>query len=242
MKTHKRRIGLLCLALCLVQTVAAEEDFVAMREEMVDLIERQVLSIAAQVGRTELQPAVLEAVRRVPRHAFVPETLRDRAYGNHPLPIGLGQTISQPLMVALMTDLLAIDESSRVLEIGTGSGYQAAVLAEIVDEVYTIEVVEPLAQSALVRLRDLGYSNIYVRVGDGTLGWPERQPFDAIIVTAAGIEIPPALLDQLKPGGRMVMPIGAQDEVQQLQLIELSLDNKLSTKNVLPVRFVPITH
>ena len=206
MKTHKRRIGLLCLALCLVQTVAAEEDFVAMREEMVDLIERQVLSIAAQVGRTELQPAVLEAVRRVPRHAFVPETLRDRAYGNHPLPIGLGQTISQPLMVALMTDLLAIDESSRVLEIGTGSGYQAAVLAEIVDEVYTIEVVEPLAQSALVRLRDLGYSNIYVRVGDGTLGWPERQPFDAIIVTAAGIEIPPALLDQLKPGGRMVMP------------------------------------
>jgi protein-L-isoaspartate(D-aspartate) O-methyltransferase len=183
---------------------------------------------------------VLEAMRKVPRHRFVPEREQRYAYADTPLPIGEDQTISQPYVVALMTQLVRPDPSARALEIGTGSGYQAAVLAELVAHVYTIELEPSLAASAQRILTELGYDNITARAGDGYAGWPEHAPFDIIIVTAAPDHVPQALLDQLKPGGRMIVPIGASGATQQLQLIEKDPSGKLHTKNISPVRFVPL--
>jgi protein-L-isoaspartate(D-aspartate) O-methyltransferase len=185
-------------------------------------------------------PAVLAAMREVPRHLFVRPSDRTEAYDDHPLPIGHGQTISQPYIVALMTELARPRPDHVALEVGTGSGYQAAVLSRIVRRVYTIELLEPLARTAERRLADLGYRNVTVRAGDGYNGWPEAAPFDIILVTASAPDIPPPLVKQLKAGGRMVVPVGAPDDVQELRVVEKSADGSLHIRSVIPVRFVPL--
>ena len=196
--------------------------------------------VRAQIASRDVtDPAVLRAMRAVPRHQFVPDRLADWAYTDRPLPIGQGQTISQPYIVAFMTELVQPDSTDRVLEVGTGSGYQAAVLAEIVDSVYTIEIVPELAHTARDRLVRLGYDNVVVRHGDGYAGWPARAPFDAIVVTAAPKQIPPSLLEQLAPGGRMVIPVGPVRELQHLTLVTKTTNGAVRTRRVLPVRFVP---
>jgi protein-L-isoaspartate(D-aspartate) O-methyltransferase len=176
----------------------------------------------------------------VERHRLVPPGEAARAYRNHPLPIGAGQTISQPYIVALSTDLLQPRPGDVVLEVGTGSGYQAAVLAEIVGRVYSIEIVESLGRTAAKRLEELGYDNVEVRIGDGYAGWPEKAPFDGIVVTAAAPRVPQALIDQLKPGGRMVIPVGGASDIQHLKLLTKRADGAVEEKKVLPVRFVPL--
>jgi len=191
-------------------------------------------------GRDIKNPKVLEAMEAVPRHRFVPENERERAYGDHPLPIGHGQTISQPFIVAFMTEVLDPQPGDRVLEIGTGSGYQAAVLSPLVAEVFTIEIVEPLGKRATAVLDELGYDNVTVRIGDGYQGWPEEAPFDAIIVTCAPDAIPDPLVDQLREGGRMIIPVGRQHATQHLILLE-KRDGKVEQKSVMSVRFVPMT-
>ena len=185
-------------------------------------------------------PRVLAAMGRVPRHLFVPAALRFRAYADHPLPIGNGQTISQPYIVALMTQLAEVEADDVVLEIGTGSGYQAAVLSEIVREVATIEIVPELADTARTRLAELGYKDVTVRTGDGYLGWKEKAPFDAILVTAAAPEVPPPLVEQLAPGAILVIPVGPQSQVQSLLRIEKAADGTTVTREILPVVFVPL--
>jgi protein-L-isoaspartate(D-aspartate) O-methyltransferase len=202
--------------------------------------EREAM-VRDQIAARSIRDArVLEAMRKVPRHLFVPEDLRDRAYTDGPLPIGRGQTISQPYIVALMTELVRPKPTDRALEIGTGSGYQAAVLAQVVQHVYTIELEESLARRAEALLRQQKHDNITVRAGDGYGGWPEHAPFDVIMVTAAPDHVPQPLIDQLKPGGRMVVPVGATFSVQQLQLIEKDADGKVKTSNVSGVMFVPL--
>lgn len=198
------------------------------------MVDRQVLSRGISDQR------VLDALRKVPRHLFVPEEFRRLAYEDHPLPIGLGQTISQPYIVALMTELARVRKDHVVLEVGTGSGYQAAVLSLLAKRVYTIEYLAPLGDAARKRLAELGYDNVEVRVGDGYLGWPERQPFDGILVTAASEEVPQALIEQLKPGGRLVIPVGPQAETQMLQVLEKDSKGKVSRRDTIPVRFVPL--
>ena len=190
-------------------------------------------------GRGVTNVRVLEAMAAVPRHEFIPSELRSAAYGDHPLPIGFNQTISQPFIVAYMTEQLALQPSDRVLEIGTGSGYQAAVLSLLVTEVWTVEIIEPLARRAAADLRRLGYTNVTVRAGDGYRGWPEAAPFDAIIVTCAPEKIPHPLIDQLKDGGRMMIPVGPLRD-QSLYLLE-KRGKEVRQKAVLPVRFVPMT-
>ncbi len=185
--------------------------------------------------------AVIHSMLSVPREEFVPERYRKQAYRNTPLPIGYGQTISQPYIVALMTELLKVDENDTVLEIGTGSGYQAAVLAEIVQSVYTVEIIPPLGESAKARLERLGYDNVHVRIGDGYFGWKEAAPFDAVIVTAAADHIPPPLLAQLKKGGRMCIPVGQPYFPQVLKLVKKDADGNITVRDVLPVAFVPFT-
>lgn len=199
-----------------------------------DMVREQIAS------RDVRDPKVLAALGKVPRHLFVQAGERHFAYRDTPLPIGHGQTISQPYIVALMTELVRPDASDRVLEVGTGSGYQAAVLAEIVKHVYTIELEADLARSAERLLSSLEYKNVTVRAGDGYAGWPEEAPFDIIVVTAAPDHIPQPLLDQLKPGGRMIIPVGLKFATQQLRLIEKDAEGKLQTKNITPVRFVPL--
>lgn len=194
-----------------------------------------------ETGRPRFGEAVMAAVGKVPRHRFVPAALQSSAYDNRPLAIGEGQTVSQPYIVALMTDLLDPKPGDAVLEIGTGSGYQAAVLAELVAKVYTIEIIAPLGKRAAEVLAELGYRNVSVRIGDGYKGWPEAAPFDSIIVTAAAAEAPEPLLHQLKPGGRMVIPIGTSAGAQELELIEKLPDGGVSVRRALPVRFVPFT-
>ena len=191
-------------------------------------------------GRDIRDGRVLEAMRKVPRHEFVPAEMRAHAYRDRPLPIGQGQTISQPYIVAFMTEQLQPRRTDRVLEIGTGSGYQAAVLAELVAEVYSIEIVEALARRASRDLRRLGYTNVFTRSGDGYLGWPEKAPFDAVIVTCAPERIPQPLVDQLKEGGRMIIPVGPDGGVQELYLLE-KREGEVRKRAVLPVRFVPMT-
>ena len=185
--------------------------------------------------------AVLGAMRAVPRHEFVPEQYRDAAYADHPLPIGHEQTISQPYIVALMTELLQLKPGAKVLEVGTGSGYQAAILAEVGAEVYTIEIVEPLAKSAAERLKRLGYTKVQVKFGDGYVGWKEHASFDGIIVTAAAEPVPPPLIEQLKPGGRLVIPVGQPFAPQMLVVIEKDATGKITMRDITPVVFVPLT-
>lgn len=223
------------------QPAPAEPDYAARRADLVREVERNVRATRSYTDRRELDEQVMAALAAVPRHEFVPIELRDDAYQNRPLPIGQGQTISQPYIVALMTDLAGVDESSVVLEVGTGSGYQAAVLAEIVEHVYTIEIVEPLGRRAAETLERLGYDNVTVRIGDGYLGWPEAAPFDAIIVTAAPEQIPEPLIEQLAAGGRLVVPVGAQGQAQTLQWLEKDPAGGLRVVDVLPVVFVPLT-
>jgi protein-L-isoaspartate(D-aspartate) O-methyltransferase len=233
--------ALFLIAVTHSQPSLAQSDRTAARARMVGEIAALARETAGETGRPKFGDAVMAAMGKVPRHRFVPLFQEGSAYDNRPLPIGEGQTISQPYIVALMTDLLDPKPSHTVLEVGTGSGYQAAVLAELVAKVYTIEIVEPLGKRAAKLLADLGYRNVEVRVGDGYGGWPEVAPFDAIIVTAAPTAIPQPLIDQLKPGGKMVIPIGASSDVQQLMLVQKQLDGSATTTRTLPVRFVPLT-
>jgi protein-L-isoaspartate(D-aspartate) O-methyltransferase len=220
---------------------AAQDRQSAERVRMVAEIAAMARATGGTTGRPSLSEAVMMAMGRVPRHRFVPRSQEIFAYANRPLPIGEGQTISQPFLVALMTDLLDPKPGDTVLEVGTGSGYQAAVLAELVAKVYTIEIVEPLGRRAMQVLELLGYRNVEVRIGDGYNGWPEAAPFDSIVVTAAPAEIPRPLIHQLKPGGRMVIPAGGSYERQDLLLVEKRPDGTSAVKRTLPVRFVPLT-
>ena len=220
---------------------AGQPSFQAERQAMVLEITEQAQEAAAETGRPAIGAAVLAAMRRVPRHLFVPKGEERYAYRNRPLPIGYGQTISQPFVVALMTDLLEVKSGDRVLEIGTGSGYQAAVLAELGVKVYSIEIVEPLAARAAKILEKLFPREVRVRHGDGYYGWEEHAPFDAIVVTAAAGHVPPPLIRQLKRGGRMVIPLGSGFMVQQLVLVEKAPDGRISSREIAPVRFVPLT-
>ena len=232
------------MAACLAaQALAAGAagDYGSARRGMLEEIRRSVVQTRAATGREALSPRVMQALATVPRHEFVPPELRRRAYENRPLPIGHGQTISQPYIVALMSDLLLVEAGDVVLEIGTGSGYQAAVLAAMGARVYSVEIVAPLAESAKRRLARLGYGGVEVRLGDGYHGWREHAPYDAIIVTAAPVQVPPPLVAQLAPGGRMAIPVGPRFGVQRLLLIEKAGDGRVSTRQVLPVRFVPLT-
>ena len=205
-------------------------------------IKERARMVSTQIqARGVRDPNVLAALRMVPRHALIRAGEQRHAYGDHPLPIGQGQTISQPYIVAFMTEALQLKPDSRVLEIGTGSGYQAAVCAEIAREVYTIEIVEELAKSAKERLKELGYPNVFVKAGDGYFGWEENAPFDAIIGTAAAGRIPPPLLEQLRPGGRMILPHESLGGFQYLVLITKDDKGNISSKRVMPVRFVPMT-
>lgn len=217
------------------------DSFAAERAEMVRAMETYARQMDGVPGYEGLSPSVVDAMRTVPRHEFVPERVRRLAYRDRPLPIGSGQTISQPFMVALMTSLLNPEPGDVILEVGTGSGYQAAVLARLVRRVHTIEIVPALAQQAESTLTRLGYDNVSVRGGDGYRGWPEAGPFDGIMVTAAADHVPPLLLGQLKPGARLVMPVGDAGAVQSLTLIEVDERGEVQVGKLLPVRFVPLT-
>jgi protein-L-isoaspartate(D-aspartate) O-methyltransferase len=219
----------------------AELDYAARRQAMIDEIRGEARWTSDELGKKELDAATLAAMNRVARQEFVSQELKSLAYANRPLPIGYGQTISQPFIVAVMTDLLRLKPGDSVLEIGTGSGYQAAILAEMTKRVYSIEIIPELAKEATDRLKRLGYANVETKVGDGYYGWKERAPFDAIIVTAAPTQIPPPLVEQLKPGGRLVIPVGGRFMMQYLVLVEKAPDGKLTTRELLPVQFVPLT-
>ncbi len=233
-----------CLALLLpllpmMPALADDSDFAAQRRALVAELE----TYGAFIGNTRkpFSADVLEAIDSVPRHELVPGREVRNAYQNRPLPIGYGQTISQPYIVALMTDLLEPEASDVVLEVGTGSGYQAAVLAELVNTVYSIEIIEPLAERAAADLERLDYANVVTRLGDGYYGWPEHGPFDGIVVTAAATHVPPPLVQQLKPGARMVIPVGSAFLTQQLLLVEKTGDGQVVTRQIGAVRFVPLT-
>lgn len=210
------------------------------RRMMIDEI-RDMSRETGDYAATPISERVLAVMAGVPRHRFVPEGETCSAYYNHPLSIGYGQTISQPYIVALMTDLLRLGEHDTVLEVGTGSGYQAAILSELAGKVYSIEIVAPLAERAAKLLHELGYANVEVKTGDGHAGWPEHAPYDAIIVTAAPDQVPQALIAQLKPGGRMVIPVGEGWFAQELILVTKDRDGLSHRKDILPVRFVPLT-
>ena len=239
------RRGLLALVLASlfpppVHAVPAES-YQKAHQRMLREIEADTLLTARETGRTALDSRVMAAMAKVPRHEFVAPELHRHAYDNRPLPIGYGQTISQPYIVALMTDLLGLAGDAKVLEIGTGSGYQAAVLAEMGARVFTIEIIPELGSEVAKRFAELGYSEIASRVGDGYYGWEEEAPFDAVIVTAASPTIPPPLVAQLKPGGVLVIPVGGPFSVQQLTLVEKDGSGVVRTRHVLPVAFVPLT-
>jgi protein-L-isoaspartate(D-aspartate) O-methyltransferase len=240
------------LLICTAQITAQADDISAQPEPMAHeyAAEHAALlrEIAANVKRTRdflgkdaLDPTVMRAMASVPRHEFVPGPLRALAYADRPLPIGYEQTISQPYIVAIMTDLLSLPDGCTVLDVGTGSGYQAAILAEICDQVYTIEIVEPLGREAGARLERLGYGNVRIRIGDGFFGWPEASPFDAIVVAANASKLPPPLIEQLRPGGRMIIPVGSHLTGQDLILVEKDNAGQISTRSILPVIFVPLT-
>jgi protein-L-isoaspartate(D-aspartate) O-methyltransferase len=233
--------GILSLIAQTASASTSESDYAAARARLVEVIESDVRETSVYLDKEALDPRVMEAIATVPRHQFVPDDQRAHAYENRPLSIGHGQTISQPYIVAIMTDLLKLKPGDRVLEIGTGSGYQAAVLAPLTEAVFTIEIIEPLAREAQARFRRLGYANIRSRIGDGYYGWEEQGPFDAIIVTAAADHVPPPLIKQLKPGARMVIPVGGRFLTQQLVLVSKDDDQHVTTRQILPVRFVPLT-
>jgi len=234
-------LWLVCLVVANPEAAGADAERLADRQAMVQAIEEMVVDTQVEIGKERLDPRVMTVMGRVPRHRFVPESVEASAYRNRPLPIGHGQTISQPYIVALMTDLLEVGPDDVVLEIGTGSGYQAAVMAELVSRVYTIEIIEPLGEEARARLQELGYGNVQARIGDGYYGWEEYAPFDAIVVTAAASHVPPPLVRQLKPGGRMVIPVGGRFFTQYLMLVLKDSEGKVTTRQMLPVRFVPLT-
>lgn len=223
-----------------VPALADQIDYLTRRAALVEEV-RYMIGQDKLPGIASFDDRVLQAMNEVRRHEFVPENLRGEAYRNHPLPIGHGQTISQPYIVALMTGLIEPKPEDVVLEIGTGSGYQAAMLAKLVNKVYSIEIIEPLAEQVERRLQALGYRNIETRLGDGYYGWSRHAPFDAIVVTAAASHVPPPLIQQLKPGGRMVIPVGGRFTVQYLLLIEKSLEGEIKTRQIAAVRFVPLT-
>jgi protein-L-isoaspartate(D-aspartate) O-methyltransferase len=221
--------------------MAATDPYSAARQQMIRLIEQDVRETRLYLEKSQLDDRVLKSLGRVPRHLFVPADSRSRAYENRPLPIGHGQTISQPYIVAIMTDLLTPKPDHVALEIGTGSGYQAAVLSPLVKQVYTMEIVEPLGKQAKERLQRLGYDNIQVSISDGYYGWQAHAPFDIIIVTAAASHIPPPLIEQLKPGGKMIIPVGSRFMTQQLLLVNKDAEKEVTVRQILPVRFVPLT-
>jgi protein-L-isoaspartate(D-aspartate) O-methyltransferase len=221
--------------------VTAGDEYSQPRGALVDIIKAEVKLTRDYLNRETLDQQVFAALRKVPRHEFVREAERPDAYDNRPLPIGYGQTISQPYIVAIMTDLLQLKKTGRVLEVGTGSGYQAAILAELAGSVYSIEIVEPLGKQAATNLKRAGYDAVNTRIGDGYYGWEEAAPFDGIVVTAVASHIPPPLIKQLKPGGRMVIPVGAPFMTQYLVLVTKGRDDKITTRQILPVSFVPLT-
>ena len=214
----------------------AESEFETMREEMLEVIAAYALLSSDRTQKEQFDTRVMEAIARVPRHDYVPNELQDVAYANIPLPIGHGKTISQPFIVALMTDLLDPQDDERVLEIGTGLGYQAAILAELVQQVYTVEIIEELGLEAAERLGGAGYGNIQVKIGDGGQGWPENGSYDKVIVTAAPELVPAPLIEQLRPGGRLVIPAGLEDQ-QQLLLMEKDINGRMSSTEIIPVVF-----
>jgi protein-L-isoaspartate(D-aspartate) O-methyltransferase len=230
--TKWRSAMVLLLAVLVLPGIADEDE--STRRARMRMVDEQIAARGIE------DPEVLRAMRNARRHLFVPERQVRNAYDDNPLPIGHGQTISQPFIVALMTQLVQPQADFRVLEIGAGSGYQAAVLAEIVDHVYTVEIIEPLAEWAEERLKLAGYENVTVKHADGYYGWEEHAPFDAIVVTAAAPHIPPPLIEQLKDGGRMIIPVGSRFRTQQLVLVEKD-GGRVTTRNILPVRFVPFT-
>jgi protein-L-isoaspartate(D-aspartate) O-methyltransferase len=230
-----------CSVFCSMVSIAADDPYAAKRAAMIKEIEGDVRAGYGHLEKDALDENVIGALGSVPRHEFVPRNMREAAYENRPLPIGHGQTISQPYIVAIMTNLLQVGKSDRVLEIGTGSGYQIAVLATLGEKAYSIEIIEPLGRQAKQRLQRLGYENIELKIADGYYGWPEEAPFDAIMVTAAASHIPPPLIKQLKPGGRMLIPVGSRFMVQELLLVQKSATGEISTRQLLPVAFVPLT-
>ena len=219
----------------------AEDPYARERAALLQEIEAMARETGPETGRAAFSARVMAAMAKAPRHRFVPASYGPLSYANRPLPIGHGQTISQPYIVALMTDLLDTKPGDAVLEIGTGSGYQAAVLAELVDRVYSIEIIESVGKNAAALLQQLGYKNVETRIGDGYNGWVERAPFDGIIVTAAAPYVPPALVAQLKPGARLVIPVGGETEIQFLQVMVKQADGSITRQRGLPVRFVPLT-
>ena len=229
------------LAALVERAVARGPDHAAARARLLREIEQDFRSTASDTGVSAPSPALRRALDTVPRERFVPPALAARAYENNPLPIGEGQTISQPFIVALMTELLQLPPGARVLEVGTGSGYQAAILAEMGMRVHSIEIVAPLAERARAALDAAGYASVVTRIGDGYQGWPDAAPFDGIIVTAAPDHVPPALVEQLKPGGRMVIPVGPNWLSQELRVIRKEPDGRTVTQRTLAVRFVPLT-
>ncbi len=220
---------------------ATQETYEVDRRAMVSEIKQDARLTGFLTGRDTISARVMDVMAAVLRHEFVPERWQRYAYENRPLPIGHGQTISQPYIVAIMTDLLGVDNNDVVLEVGTGSGYQAAVLAHLVRSVYTIEIIPPLGQQARDRLARLGYDNVQTRIGDGYYGWEEHGPFDGIIVTAAASHVPPPLIQQLKPGAKMVIPVGSLFFTQQLMVVEKDKAGRVSNRQILPVAFVPLT-
>ena len=234
-------IALVTLLVFIGQSLSAADGYERERQKMVKKIEHSVSQTRHYLDKSEFNTQVMKVMASVPRHEFVPADQLDYAYENRPLPIGHGQTISQPYIVALMTDLIETQPDYSVLEVGTGSAYQAAVLAELVDKVYSIEIIEPLGEAASKRLARLGYDNVQTRIGDGYYGWPEAAPFDAIVVTAASSHVPPPLIKQLKKGGRMVIPVGSRFMTQQLLFVEKDSQGEVFTRQVMPVRFVPLT-
>ena len=232
----KALLAVLVLAVLSAKAIAADE-FAAERQQMIEQINASLASISSAIGIEKLDPRVLAVMAEVPRHEFVPADQVVHAYKDRPLPIGHGQTISAPFIVAVMTDLLRVTDTDTVLEVGTGSGYQSAVLSRLAKKVYTIEILPELGLAARSVLERLGYDNVETKIGDGYQGWPEHAPFDAIIVTAAPDHIPPALIEQLKPNGRLVIPVG--DLVQDLLVVTKNADGTTTEDRIVPVRFVP---
>jgi protein-L-isoaspartate(D-aspartate) O-methyltransferase len=237
----RSKFTLLAFATVVADSASSQDAFAVPRAEMVRDIAAMARATASETSRASFSERVMAALGRVPRHRLVPPPQVPFAYENRPLPIGHGQTISQPYIVALMTDLLDAKPDHVVLEVGTGSGYQAAILAELVAKVYTIEIVEPVGTRAAADLAALGYKNVITRIGDGYNGWPEAAPFDGILVTAAAPHVPQPLVDQLKPGGRLVIPVGGDWGGQDLLVIEKTPQGTTTTRRTIPVRFVPLT-
>ena len=234
----KARLSMILILIPLVSCIFAQDPFLERQAEREKLVRDHIQNYPYNPVKDE---KVLKAMRRVPRHLFVPAEYQDMAYRNSPLPIGYDQTISQPVIVAHMTELLDIEPDDKILEIGTGSGYQAAVLGELCHHVYSMEIVAPLGKRAKKLLQELGYEQVRVQIGNGYLGWPEEAPFDKIIVTCAPDQIPQALLDQLLPGGKMIIPVGGRFETQYMVEVKKSPGGKLTKKEHYPVRFVPMT-